>query len=251
VTSVRLEAPSHNTQRPLRRRGLERRQGLRQPEAQPEDEGGRRALNLLVASLGLLLTAPVMVLVACVVKLSSRGPVLYAQTRVGLDRRSRRSPRETTRRRSNMGGRPFRIYKFRTMSAPSAGAEGAGAEVWARPNDPRITRVGRVLRSTRLDELPQLWNVLRGDMNIVGPRPEQPGIFVNLRQQIERYQDRQRVRPGITGWAQINQAYDSCLEDVRRKVALDLEYISKRSTLEDLKIMALTVPVMVFRKGAC
>jgi lipopolysaccharide/colanic/teichoic acid biosynthesis glycosyltransferase len=126
----------------------------------------------------------------------------------------------------------------------------ADAQVWATPDDPRVTPVGQFLRKYRLDELPQLWNVLRGDMNIVGPRPEQPAIFVNLREKIEGYESRQRVRPGITGWAQVNHSYDQCLDDVRRKVTFDLEYISRQSLAEDLKIMALTVPVMVFRKGA-
>jgi lipopolysaccharide/colanic/teichoic acid biosynthesis glycosyltransferase len=123
-------------------------------------------------------------------------------------------------------------------------------EVWAQPDDPRVTAIGRILRKYRLDELPQLWNVMRGDMNIVGPRPEQPAIFVKLRDQIDGYGARQQVRPGITGWAQVNHNYDQCLEDVRRKVSFDLEYIARRSLATDLKIMALTVPVMVFRKGA-
>src|SRR5437660_8668811 len=107
-----------------------------------------------------------------------------------------------------------------------------------------------MLRKYRLDELPQLWNVLRGDMNVVGPRPEQPKIFSDLRGKIDHYQHRQRVRPGITGWAQINLHYDSSLDDVRRKVSYDLEYIGRQSVLEDLRIMANTVPVMLFKKGA-
>jgi len=107
-----------------------------------------------------------------------------------------------------------------------------------------------VLRKLRLDELPQLFNVLKGDMNIVGPRPEQPTIFVYLREQIEGYQRRQRVRPGITGWAQINQGYDTSVDDVRRKVRYDLEYIRRQSALEDLRIMARTLPVMLLRRGA-
>jgi len=122
--------------------------------------------------------------------------------------------------------------------------------VWAQQDDPRVTSIGRVLRKLRLDELPQLLNVLRGDMNIVGPRPEQPAIFVYLREQVEGYQRRQRVRPGITGWAQINLAYDQSVEDVRRKVALDLEYIHRQSALEDFKIMCRTLPVMVLGRGA-
>jgi len=122
-------------------------------------------------------------------------------------------------------------------------------EVWARPDDARITAIGRVLRKFRLDELPQLFNVLRGEMNIVGPRPEQPAIFVYLREQIEGYQRRQRVRPGITGWAQVNQGYDQSVEDVRRKVRFDLEYIRRQSALEDVKIMIRTIPVMILRRG--
>jgi len=128
--------------------------------------------------------------------------------------------------------------------------DSSGKQVWAASDDERITPVGRVLRRFRLDELPQVLNVLRGEMNIVGPRPEQPAIFVYLREQIEGYQRRQRVRPGITGWAQVNQGYDTSVDDVRRKVRYDLEYIHGQSTLEDLRIMLRTVPVMLFRRGA-
>jgi lipopolysaccharide/colanic/teichoic acid biosynthesis glycosyltransferase len=122
--------------------------------------------------------------------------------------------------------------------------------VWAKPDDPRVTPVGRILRKYRLDELPQLVNVLRGDMNIVGPRPEQPRIFAELREQIPHYQRRQYVRPGITGWAQVNQGYDDSLDNVRQKVAYDLEYLERHSVAEDLRILARTVPVVVFRRGA-
>jgi lipopolysaccharide/colanic/teichoic acid biosynthesis glycosyltransferase len=136
------------------------------------------------------------------------------------------------------------MYKFRTMTCDPAQNE----ERWATKEDRRVTRVGRVLRATRLDELPQLVNVLRGDMNIVGPRPEQPTIFQELRRELGGYQERQKVLPGITGWAQVNLGYDTSLEDVKKKVELDLEYIDKRSATQDLAIMAKTMPVMVFRK---
>ena len=141
------------------------------------------------------------------------------------------------------------MYKFRTMEACTA--EGSvSREVWASPDDRRITPVGSFLRTYRLDELPQLFNVLRGDMNVVGPRPEQPTIFQDLKGQVERYPERQTVLPGITGWAQVNNGYDQSIDDVRKKVELDLEYLRRRSPAEDLRIMARTLPVMMGRKGA-
>jgi lipopolysaccharide/colanic/teichoic acid biosynthesis glycosyltransferase len=209
------------------------------------EEPIRRGLNVVVALLALLVVAPLMLLVALLVKADSRGPAIYAQRRVGLDRRGRPARDAGERRHSDMGGRIFTIYKFRTMTvAPE------GEQKWASQEAQRITRVGRLLRATRIDELPQLVNVLKGDMNIVGPRPEQPGIFAELRQEVTGYPERQRVLPGITGWAQVNLGYDTSIDDVRRKVELDLEYIDRRSAAEDLAIMAKTMPVMVFRKGA-
>ena len=202
----------------------------------------RRALNVLVAAVGLLLIWPVMLVIAVGIKLTSRGPVLYKQVRIGIDRRSPVRIGYNTRRHFDYGGTPFTIYKFRTMTVDTGAAT---KQVWALPDDSRVTRVGRWLRKFRLDELPQLLNVLRGDMNVVGPRPEQPNILLSLRGRIGRYSQRQRVLPGITGLAQINLCYDRTLADVRRKVALDLQYISRQSALEDLKIMLWTVPVMV------
>jgi lipopolysaccharide/colanic/teichoic acid biosynthesis glycosyltransferase len=205
-----------------------------------------RRLNVASAAIGLVLAAPLMIGIALAVKLTSRGPILYRQERVGQDRRRNRGPgMENGRRQTNGGGRIFTMYKFRTMFVGSD-----KAQVWASADDPRITWVGRFLRRYRLDELPQLLNVLRGDMNIVGPRPEQPEIFLELRRQVEGYSQRQMVLPGITGWAQVNHHYDQCLDDVRRKVGLDLEYIQRRSPAEDLRIMARTLPVMVGRKGS-
>jgi lipopolysaccharide/colanic/teichoic acid biosynthesis glycosyltransferase len=128
-------------------------------------------------------------------------------------------------------------------------AEQRSGAVWATKNDPRVTALGRVMRKTRLDELPQLVNVLRGDMNIVGPRPERPSLVIGLSQKIERYPLRHLAKPGITGLAQISQAYDSCLDDVKNKVYYDLQYIQRQGLVEDLRIMALTLPVMMFRKG--
>ena len=204
-----------------------------------------RALNVAVASVGLVLSIPVMFLVAIAVKVTSRGPIFYSQTRVGVDRRYRQK-RSDDRRLHDQGGKPFAMYKFRSMCVD---AEADGRAVWASKSDPRVTPIGGLLRKTRLDELPQLINVLRGDMNIVGPRPERPTIFAELRESIPQYPYRQRVKPGITGWAQINQAYDACVEDVRRKVAYDLEYLQRQSMLEDLRIMSRTIPVMLFRRG--
>lgn len=214
-------------------------------EASPSD-GARRALNVLVAAAALLLVAPLMAVIALAVKLSSPGPVFFRQVRVGIDRRQGTGGHHW-RRRIDYGGRLFTMYKFRTMYLRPGHED---EQVWARPDDPRVTRVGRVLRKYRLDELPQLFNVLRGDMNVVGPRPEQPEIFMRLREQIGQYQLRQRLLPGITGWAQIKQEYDSDVDSVQRKLALDLEYASRSSALEDFTIMLRTFPVMVLGKGA-
>jgi lipopolysaccharide/colanic/teichoic acid biosynthesis glycosyltransferase len=253
-----------------------------------------RALNLTIAAVSLVLLAPLILAIAVAVKLTSKGPIIYRQTRVGVDRRlsggdrrgggerrrtgtrstdlrgveqtrstasaaegDRRSATRSRDRRADgrragdrravdVGGRAFTMYKFRTMTV---NAEAAGA-VWATKNDTRVTPIGGLLRGTRLDEIPQLVNVLRGEMNIVGPRPERPSIFNQLRKEIDRYHLRQRAKPGITGWAQINQNYDTSIDDVRRKVEYDLAYIERRSVVEDMRIMAKTLPVMIFRKGA-
>src|SRR5512143_2845270 len=179
-------------------------------EAPPD--GARRLLNVAVATVGLIAAAPLMAVIAFAVKVTSRGPVIYRQVRIGIDRRKIYGGNH--RRERDLGGVPFTMYKFRTMAAPRPGDH---HERWAAKDDPRITPVGRVLRKYRLDELPQLWNVLLGDMNVVGPRPEQPTLFASLRDQIPGYGIRQRVRPGITGRAQVSQHYDTCLDDVRRK----------------------------------
>ena len=210
------------------------------------NQGMCRALNVLAAMIALLVLSPLMLVVAVVVKLSSRGPVFFTQPRVGLDRRGLRSRREDARRTQDYGGRIFTIYKFRSMVL----SDSDSLQVWAEEGDPRITRVGEFLRKYRLDELPQLWNVLTGDMNLVGPRPEQPDIFVRLRKEICHLSGRQQVLPGITGLAQVFHHYDRSIEDVRRKADLDLEYIRNRSPLHDLEIMARTLPVVVMKRGA-
>jgi lipopolysaccharide/colanic/teichoic acid biosynthesis glycosyltransferase len=209
------------------------------------DEVVSRVLNVAVASVALVLLFPVFLLVALAIALTSRGAVFYSQVRVGMDRRWRFT-RAYDRRGYDHGGKLFKMYKFRTMRVD---AEPDGRAVWAAKRDPRVTLIGRFLRTTRLDELPQLWNVIRGDMNIVGPRPERPSIFAELRKDIPEYPLRQRVKPGITGWAQINRSYDACIDDVRQKVRLDLEYVRRQGVFEDLRIMSMTLPVMLFRRG--
>ena len=221
-----------------------------------------RLVNIVVSAIALVVAAPLMIVIAMAIKLTSRGPVLYQQPRVGLNRRG---VRLHTRRRGDarwflwtrfleqhddlrdrdLGGQVFMIYKFRTMCETAERDSGA---VWAVRNDPRTTLLGCFLRKYRLDELPQLFNVLKGDMNIVGPRPERPSIFARLSEQIDEYRLRQRTKPGITGWAQINLFYDSCLEDVRKKVRFDLEYLRQKSIVRDLAIMAKTLPSVLFKR---
>jgi lipopolysaccharide/colanic/teichoic acid biosynthesis glycosyltransferase len=221
-----------------------------------------RLVNFVIAAVGLIVGSPLMLLIAVAVKLTSAGPIFYRQPRVGLNRRG---VRLHVRRRSDsrwhlwarflalhddlraqdLGGQVFMIYKFRTMCEAAERDTGA---VWAVKNDPRSTTVGCFLRKYRLDELPQLFNVLKGDMNIVGPRPERPSIFAQLSEEIEEYPLRQRAKPGITGWAQIHLMYDSCVEDVRKKVRYDLEYLRQRSLKRDLKIIAKTLPSVLFKR---
>jgi lipopolysaccharide/colanic/teichoic acid biosynthesis glycosyltransferase len=210
------------------------------------DAATRAWVNTLLAIVALVVLSPLMLLIALVVKLTSRGPALYTQTRVGLDRRQPGSGADNHRRALDLGGKPFTIYKFRTMYLDAERQTGA---VWATKGDARITPVGNFLRQYRLDELPQLFNVLKGEMNIVGPRPERPTIFAELTQNIAEYPLRQRAKPGITGLAQINHHYDECLDDVRRKVQYDLEYIQRQGLLEDFKIILKTIPVVLLRRG--
>jgi lipopolysaccharide/colanic/teichoic acid biosynthesis glycosyltransferase len=209
-------------------------------------ESANRIANIVLASAALLALTPVFTVIAIIVKVTSPGPILYTQTRVGIDRRSRRALALYDRRARDIGGLVFTIYKFRSMYID---AERHCGEVWATKNDPRVTPVGRFLRKSRIDELPQLWNVLKGDMNIVGPRPERPGIVVRLREDISDYSLRHRAKPGITGLAQISAAYDASVDDVRVKVRYDLEYLQTQGMLQDVRIMLKTLPVMLFKRG--
>jgi len=187
-----------------------------------------------------------MLIAAIAVRISSKGPIFYMQERVGLDRRGNRTRALNERRRENQGGAPFSIYKFRSMRVD---AEVNGQAVWAKQSDDRVTNVGKILRASRIDELPQLLNVIKGDMNIVGPRPERPSIFVRLRKQFTEYAVRQRVRPGIPGLAQVSNPRDETIDDVCRKVMFDMEYMRRQSLFEEIRIMLKAVPVILLRIG--
>jgi sugar transferase (PEP-CTERM system associated) len=189
----------------------------------------KRCLDILFSVLALALSLPVMAAVALAVRLDSQGPVLYRQTRVGL------------------GGRCFEVLKFRSMSVNAETGKGAQ---WAKQNDPRVTRVGRRLRKYRLDEFPQLINVIRGDMSFVGPRPERPAFVEMLRKEIPYYDERHSVRPGITGWAQVRYDYGATVEDALRKLEYELFSLQNMSVFFDLAIMFATVRVMLSGSGA-
>ena len=177
------------------------------------------ASDYVLAAVLTVLTAPLLLVAAALVKLTSRGPVIYAQTRVGLN------------------GRLFTISKLRTMYHNCEAASGAR---WATKGDPRVTPVGRFLRATHLDELPQLWNVLKGDMSLVGPRPERPEFVGDLDLQIERYSERLRVRPGVTGLAQVQLPADTDLDSVRRKLMYDLYYVERGGWWLDFRLILST-----------
>jgi len=189
----------------------------------------RRALNFSVALIGLVIALPLLPFIVLAVKLDSRGPVLYRQKRVGR------------------GGAIFFCYKFRTMRQDAEADTGA---TWATDDDPRITRGGKILRITRLDEIPQLWCVLKGDMHFVGPRPERPEFVEWLSKEIPYYGVRHTVRPGITGWAQVQYKYGNTLEDAREKLQYDLFYIKNASVGLDLLILLQTIKIVLLGRGA-
>ena len=195
----------------------------------PTLEALKRTSDVCLALVGLLLAAPIMAIVAPLIRITSPGPALYTQKRVGKD------------------GVVFTIYKFRSMRADAEAATGA---VWAKSGDARVTRFGRFLRRSRLDELPQLWNVLIGDMSFVGPRPERPEFIAELTKEIPFYGQRHVVRPGLTGWAQVRHGYGSTMDDSLQKLQYDLYYIKHMSLAFDLLIGAETVKTVLVRVGS-
>jgi exopolysaccharide biosynthesis polyprenyl glycosylphosphotransferase len=188
----------------------------------------KRLVDIIVASLGLVILLPVFLAVAVLIKLTSRGRVFYRQERMGLD------------------GRRFKIIKFRTMVRS---AEGESGPVMCRPGDPRMTKVGRFLRKFSIDEFPQLVNVLKGEMSLIGPRPERPFFVDQLQRSIPFYRTRLTVRPGLTGWAQVNYRYGSSEEDALVKLKYDLYYIRHQSILLDLLILLRTVAKVIRMQG--
>lgn len=188
----------------------------------------KRSLDITFAITGLTLSLPIMVLAACIIKLESPGPVFYLQKRVGQK------------------GKPFNIIKFRSMQQD---AEQNGA-VWAAQNDSRVTRFGRLIRKTRIDEIPQMWNVLRGEMSTVGPRPERPFFVEELAEKIPYYSIRHYIKPGITGWAQVCYPYGASEKDALRKLEYDLYYLKNLSLFLDLLIIFKTVKTVLFSNGA-
>lgn len=187
----------------------------------------KRVIDIVGSLLLLLVCSPIMLLVAIAIKLESSGPIIYSQTRSGLN------------------GEEFEVHKFRSMCED---AEKDGAQ-WAQNNDPRVTRVGSILRKTRLDELPQLWNVLKGEMSLIGPRPERPHFDNKLSQQIPYYDLRYLVKPGISGWAQVMHRYGASEDDAYKKLEYDMYYIKNYSLLLDLAIVMKTIRIVLFGRG--
>jgi sugar transferase (PEP-CTERM system associated) len=188
----------------------------------------KRTIDISCALFGLLLTLPVLPLVVLAIKLDSKGPILFKQLRVGE------------------GERNFNLYKLRSMRQDAEQQTGA---VWAKDNDPRVTMVGRLLRKTRIDEVPQLFNVLRGDMSLIGPRPERPEFVAMLKEVIPYYSERHFVKPGVTGWAQVCYPYGASVEDAIEKLRYDLYYIKNFSIVFDWLIVLKTIHVVLFGKG--
>jgi exopolysaccharide biosynthesis polyprenyl glycosylphosphotransferase len=199
------------------------------PELMPEWEKRlKRILDVIISLLILLISLPFTLLVTIAIKIDSKGPVIFKQDRIG------------------MNNKIFRIYKFRSMYQD---AEKYTGPIWSTKDDPRVTRVGKIMRKLRFDEIPQFYNVLKGEMSLVGPRPERPYFVDMLAQQLPYYKRRLKVRPGITGWAQVKHKYDESIEDVKVKLRYDLFYIENMSLRMDIKILARTILVVLFGKG--
>lgn len=199
------------------------------PELMPEWEKKlKRVFDILVSLLILVITSPILILTSIAIKLDSKGPVFFKQERMGQN------------------GKVFNILKFRSMIND---AEKYTGPVWSQKDDPRVTRVGKIVRKMRIDEIPQMYNVLKGEMSLVGPRPERPFFVEKLSQEIPYYKRRLKVRPGITGWAQVKHKYDESIEDVKVKLRYDLFYIENMSIRMDFKIMLRTILVVLFGKG--
>ncbi len=190
----------------------------------------KRIVDLLGSILGLILVSPLMLFATILIKFTSRGPALLKQDRIGKD------------------GRVFTMYKLRTMRVD---AEAVTGPVWAKEDDPRATRVGAFLRKTHFDELPQIFNVLKGEMSLVGPRPERPIFVYEFNQTLDNYTKRLTVKPGITGWAQIRHEYHCSIKDVRRKLKYDIFYIKKMCLLVDLQILFMTVTMVLKEWARC
>ncbi|MBN2071239.1 MAG: sugar transferase [Candidatus Krumholzibacteriota bacterium] len=219
----------------------------------------KRIFDIIFSAFAIMLLSPLLIIAGILIKLESRGPVFYRQERIGLNKRriDRRNSynsgygterrQSTDRRKNTHAGKPFFIYKLRTMCRQ---AEDSGP-VLAQENDPRITRVGLFLRKTRIDEIPQFVNVLKGEMSIIGPRPERSFFINRIRQEVPEFTLRHRVKPGITGLAQVEDGYTQTLDMMKRKLFYDLKYISQFSLLHELRILLKTVSVVVTGKGAC
>jgi exopolysaccharide biosynthesis polyprenyl glycosylphosphotransferase len=189
----------------------------------------RRMLNRFLALTGLIVSLPIALLTAILIKLDSKGDIFYRQERVGKN------------------GRLFHVIKFRSMKTD---AEADGKPVWALKEDDRVTRVGRVIRKLRIDEIPQFWNILKGEMSFVGPRPERPHFVSQLSEEIPFYEYRHLVAPGLTGWAQIKYPYGASVEDARQKLQFDLYYIKNQTIVLDLIIFFETIKIIIFGRGA-
>lgn len=186
----------------------------------------KRSLDIVASLLGLIIGIPLLIIFGVAIKIEDKGPIFYKQERLGLK------------------GRRFYVYKLRSMRI---NAESIGGAQWAQKDDPRITKVGKFIRKTRIDEIPQLYNILIGDMSLIGPRPERPELTYQFEQEIPGFMHRLSIKPGLTGWAQVNGGYDITPEE---KLVFDKEYIENKSILLDLKIILMTIKVVLTGDGA-